>query len=117
MGFLNIHGLHDVRPINGIKCCMHAVKVCSIYIVSRGVVWFEGRIARQMKINAYMIAISQAREIINVINHISFICKYQVKQAGSSARSKTSWFLYVYKRKKSGLATRDYPLLSTMQHT
>ena len=50
-----------------------------------------------MKMDAYMITISQAWEIISVISHISFICKYEVKQAGSSASSETSWFLYVLK--------------------
>ena len=75
----------------------HSVEVSSIYIVSKGLVWFEGRIAWQMKTDVYMIAIFQAWEIINVINHISFICKYEVKQAGSSASSETSWFLYVLK--------------------
>ena len=67
--FLSIHGHHDVKPIDGIQCFTHGVKVSSIYIVSRGLVWFEGRIAQQMKMGAYMITISQAWEIINVINH------------------------------------------------
>ena len=78
---------------------MHVVEVSSIYNVSRGLVWFEGIIARQMKTDAYIITISQAWEIINVINHISFICKYDVKQAGSIVWSETSWFLYVLKQK------------------
>ena len=53
-----------------------------------------------MKTIAYMITISQAWEIINVINHISFICKYKAKQAGSGTWSKTSWFLYMLKYKE-----------------
>ena len=53
-----------------------------------------------MKINAYVIAVSQAWEIINVINHITFICKYEVK---CSAWSKMSWFLYIYAEIKENL--------------
>ena len=63
-------GLHDVKPIDDIQYFAHGVKVSSIYIVSRGLVWYEGRIVCQMKMYAYMITISQAWEIINVINHI-----------------------------------------------
>ena len=45
---MSIHGFHDVKPIDDTQCCMHVVKVSSIYIVFRGLVWFEGRIARHI---------------------------------------------------------------------